>query len=133
MEQMTVVDIPIGQLVFIIENNEIYEATITRFFNQKEVLVTAKQKDYPYYPTTKRTYGVDFFFTRPKAETFLVMQIESRKKREMEERERQRKIQLEQLRIREEERGLAVQASRQSICNACGLPIGAFGHCGCSY
>jgi hypothetical protein len=129
---MPVVDFPIGQLVFIIENNEVYEASISSFFNQKEVLVTAKQKEYPYYPTTKRTYGVDFFITRTKAEKVLAMQIESRKKREFEEREKQRKLQLEQLHKREEERGREIRESRKLICNSCGLPIGAFGHCGCS-
>lgn len=115
---MPIVNIKVGQLVFIIENYEIYEANIIRFINQKEVIVTSKNL---YSSITKKTYGVDFFFTREKANKILALLLEKQKKIKSEEKH---KIQ---------ENSIVVKEENKSICNSCGLPIGTYGHCGCSY
>jgi hypothetical protein len=122
---MALVDVKIGQLVYIIENYEIYEANITRFINQKEVIVTIK--DYSYSP--KKTYGVDFFFTREKADKVLSIQLEKFMKKQLNQRQKRDE---EMIRF-ERERNRVDEGSVKSICNSCGLPIGKFGHCGCSY
>jgi hypothetical protein len=85
---MPVVTIKVGELVFIIENHEIYEANINRFLNQKDVIVTSKNL---YYQTAVKTYGVNFFFTREKAEKILAIQLEKQRKRQLVEQQIERK------------------------------------------
>jgi hypothetical protein len=71
------VDFKVGQLVFLIENYNVYEGKITRFLNQKEVMVTSKSLLHPIngiYPSIKKTYGVNFFMTCQKAEKVLTLQ-----------------------------------------------------------
>lgn len=139
---MTIVDIKVGHLVFVIENNSILEGKITRFIDEKEVIVCLTDITY-YPPTVKKTYGVDYFFTRDKANKVLETILELKRKRELEhqkqiEKERVRKLEREKQREkefkeREIQRGYEIQEAKKRICEACGLPIGNFGHCGCSH
>jgi hypothetical protein len=124
---MPLIDVSVGQLVYIIENNEIIEAYITRFLNQKEVVVTSKRlDDYSkgFYPQQLKTYGIDFFFTREKAKKVLPIYLEKRVRKQLAE------IETSELDIRTIDK---LQEVDNHICGSCGLPIGTFGHCGCSY
>ncbi|MFE8698268.1 hypothetical protein ACFYKT_18250 [Cytobacillus sp. FJAT-53684] len=77
---MPLLYLKVGQPVFIIEDNNIYEANITKIFDKKRVEVIADD----IYKTIK-TYDVDWFLTRKKAEKVLagILEIERRKEREM--------------------------------------------------
>lgn len=123
---MPVINIEVGQLVFIIDKNDIYEGNIVGYLNQKEVFVTSKSL---YYQRVKKIYGVNFFFTRDKATKVLALKLAEERKRELELEQVRLKRRQEQL----EREGQLAREAKKTICNACGLPIGAFGHCGCSY
>ncbi|WP_338657115.1 hypothetical protein V6B14_23090 (plasmid) [Sporosarcina psychrophila] len=118
---MAIINIEVGQLVFIIEDNDIFEGNITSYLNKKEVMVTSKNL---YYPITRKTYGVDFFITREKASKVLALNLEEVKKRELERQHSGLKL--------DQERGELYLKAKKSICNSCGFLIGNFGHCGCS-
>lgn len=123
---MTVVKVKDGQLVFIIQDFKIYEGNIVEFINKREVMVSAEVN---HFMPIKRQYGVNFFMTREKAEKVLAIKLEEEKQRKIEE-----KIKWEQEKLkREKQIGETFREAKKTICNACGLPIGTFGHCGCSY
>jgi hypothetical protein len=108
------------------------EAYITRFLNLKEVVVTTKKLDdysKESYPTSLKTYGIDFFLTREKANKVLPIYLEKRTKKQLEQKQKREEA-LSNTDILSKD---IVQEVDNFICGSCGLPIGTFGHCGCSY
>jgi hypothetical protein len=114
-EAMPIVNFQVGQRVFIIDQYQVMEGNITCFLNHKDVIVTSERL---YFATKKKTYGIDFFFTREKAERVLEVQARQRES-------------VRQAKVKGTEKEVAL--ARNPICESCGLPIGSFGHCGCSY
>jgi len=113
VRRMQVVNFEVGQLVFIIDKNDIYEGNTVGFSssNQNEVMVTSKRL---YYQTVKKTYGVDFFFTRDKVDKVLVLRQEENRKRELE----YKKVRLERKQEQLEREGQLAREAKKTICNA---------------
>lgn len=118
-----------GQPVYIIEENKIHKTTIKRFVKKNEIIV---QLDGLGLQEIKKTYGKDFFITYEKASLIL-------KGNQRNEKENILKQHLESLRFKKEKEKNEkkeiekYKSAIKKVCNSCGLPIGNFGHCGCSY
>ncbi|WP_172370863.1 hypothetical protein [Sporosarcina jiandibaonis] len=104
---MRVHDVRVGDQVFVVKNKKVSMGTVVEYVNKKQLNVTLENHDEP----IRVIYDVSFFFTKDKADRF----IASKKLQEK----------------RENEQRLAEKKKIQ-ICNSCAIPIGPFGHCGCS-
>jgi hypothetical protein len=104
-----------GQLVFCIEKDRILEGRIEEIINGKEMIIHTP----PYSKPIKAIYGVDFYFTYNKA------------KKVLQNLEREQKKLSEGFNLNNLIEPTSYSKNRN--CEACGLPIGSFGHCGCSF
>lgn len=99
-----------GQKVFVIKQKQIFEGSILHVWENNRLSIIYDEKD----TVIECKYGKDVFMTRKKAEKVLnsiqaKMLIQTNKKKEVHE-----------------------DTISFNICQSCGIPIGAFGHCRCS-
>lgn len=151
-----------GQTVFFIEDNIIFEGKISWFKGNKEVEITfSRYSNNP--QTVTRTYGVDFYLSfreafleidkirkanRQRADIVLQQKKEYERARKLEREQQRERERIKNLIKKQEERKREieekqkkeiqfetqkVQETKKIVCESCGLPIGNFGHCGCSY
>lgn len=158
---MSVASVRKGQTVFVVDNDSVYEGKISWFLGDKKIQIILKDMSLN-ATTVTRTYGVDLFVSYEEASQFLQLnnkvgkvsevskQTEEQRKNEQEWRkqrlqrqeqlEKERKIKAQMNKHSEEVRRVQQQkvieidnVVKKRTCEACGLPIGNFGHCGCSH
>ncbi|WP_047984298.1 hypothetical protein [Ornithinibacillus californiensis] len=116
---MPEVFIKVGQPVFVIDQEEIIQGNIVKFMGNNRMRVIL---DFIGYKDC--TYGINVFMTRQKAEKIL--------------NSRQSANPIKIVRDKKPKQNLKSNIhnkakEKNKICEACGLPIGTYGHCGCSY
>ena len=104
---MRVHDVGVGDQVFVVRNKEVRVGTVVKYVNRNQLNIRLDNLAEP----IRVIYGVSFFFTEDKADKFIAA-ANLQEKRENEQRLARKK--------------------RVLICNSCSIPIGPFGHCGCS-
>ncbi|QUW22907.1 hypothetical protein JSQ81_04840 [Sporosarcina sp. Marseille-Q4063] len=102
-------DVGIGDQVFVVKNKEVRMGTVVKYVSKSQLNIRLDNHAEP----IRVIYGVSFFFTKDKADRFIAS-ANLREKKENEQRLADKK------------------KKRMLICNSCAIPIGPFGHCGCS-
>ncbi|WP_210468168.1 hypothetical protein [Sporosarcina sp. 6E9] len=105
---MGVHNVGVGEQVFVIKNKEVHKGTIVKYVSKNQLNIKLANHATP----IRVIYGISFFFTKDKADRFIASSILQEKK--------------------ENEKRLANKKKKIQLCNSCAIPIGPFGHCGCS-
>jgi hypothetical protein len=106
---MRVHEVGVGDQVFVIKNDEVRTGTVVKYVSKSQLNIKLDNHATP----IRVIYGISFFFTKDKADRFIASTILQEKK--------------------ENEKRLANNKKKTiQICNSCAIPIGPFGHCGCS-